>query len=535
MKKLIITLTIILLATGAIAQQGLQQLRINDFSKGMNSFDRSDLIEPSQGASMVNVVINRFGRLTKRKGQNLFNADVGSTAFRGLGRFDPDRTTSYMVAASGTDVIASLSNETTWRFLNAASQLTAGKDTEFVQANDLLFVLNGFDNTSFWTGSTFQTADVYPSSPPSATTGAWLRNYLFLGGATTETDWVYFSNNLDPLTFDASDIIKINTGDGQAIQRLIPYRLNELIVYKERSIFVLDIEGATLSGWTVQPISKVIGTPAPRSVVSLGNDQWFLSSEPVAIRSLQRTEFDKILVDIVSKPIQDIFEGTNTFGFSLNKTHMSKACAILFDNKYIIAIPTGTSTVNNTVLVFDFLTGGWYIIKGWYPSSWIEFNNRLFYTDANDGSVLEVFTGTIGDYAEGPETRTYGSEPTIGIEFVYVTKSLDFDKPENFKILDALEVQFEPTGNYSVETLINYDNDGWDLVGDTNLAGNSLTLSVTLPSALANGGVARETFHTQKYNEFRAMQAMIRNRASQQTVELHRMTLFSDPQSWRRE
>lgn len=530
-----IYLLVLLLCTPVYAQQSLEQIRINDFSKGMNSFDAPDVLGQGFSASNVNVVLNKFGKLTQRKGQDIFNLDVGNTAFRGLGRFDPDKTTSYIVTASGTDVIASLSNDTSWRVTNYASQLTSGQDTEFVQANDLLFTLNGFNETSWWDGSTFAEGSGYPASPPSATTGAWLRNYLFLAGATSNTDWLYFSNNLEPTVYTASDIIKINTGDGQSVQKLLPYRLNELIIYKQRSIFVLDITGSTpLDDWTVQPISKVVGTPAPRSVVSLGNDQWFLSSEPIAIRSLVRTEFDKILVDIASRPVQDIFEGTNENGINLNTTHMSKSAAVLYNNKYMIAIPTGTSTVNNTVLVHDFMTQAWYIIKGWFPASWIEFDNRLFYMDANDGRVVECFVDTGGDVGDIAEF-TYGSDASAFIEFVYQSSVIDYEKPEVFKRLDSMEVELNPTGNYTATTWINLDNNGWASVGTINLAGNSLTLPVTLPTQLQNAGFARKTFQLQQYGEFKKMQVMINNYASQESVDLRRISIFSDPKTWRRE
>jgi len=537
MKKYLILLLSFFFIFGAFntsAQQSLERFKINDFSKGMNSFDSPDILEVGQGASMVNVVLNRFGVLSKRKGQDLFNLDVGNTAFTGIGRFDPDRTTSYLMAASGTDIIASLSSDTSWSITNAASQLTTGKDTEFVQANNFVFVLNGFENTSWWNGSIFVTGGYYPASPPSARTGAWLRNYLFLGGATTETDWIYFSNNLEPHIFDATDIIKINTGDGQAIQKLIPYRLNELIIYKERSIFVLDITGSTpLSDWTVQPISKVVGTPAPRTVVSLGNDQWFLSSEPVGIRSLQRTEFDKILVNVVSRPIQDIFE--NTGSLNLNKTEMDKSAAILFDNKYIIGIPTGTSTVNNTVLVHDFLTGAWYIIDGWYPAAWVEFNNRLYYIDANDGRVIQCFTGTTGDYPEGPNFIDSSSSPTNGIDFEFISRTIDFDKEENFKESDSIEVEFDPTGNYEAIVYVNLDNTGWASLGSVDLSGSLTTLPQTLPFTLSNAGIARKTFQMNALGEWKKMQVRVAQIASQATVALKRITIFADPKKWRRQ
>ena len=539
MRKFIKTFASVLLfcslAVGvSLGQEALQKVRINTFEGGMNTYNLEDMLKPNQGASMVNVVINRLGKISKRKGQDSFCEDVGSTAFTGIGRFDPDANTSYLVVASGTTTMRALSSDTTWTKANIASPVTAGKDTEYIQANDLLFALNGYDPTGWYNGASWETAGAYPTSPPTASTGAWLDNYLFLAGATNENDWLYFSNNLEPDLFDATDVLKINTGDGQKIQHLEPYREHELIVYKERSIFLLDISGDTVpDDWTVKPISTVVGTIAPRSVVSLGNDQWFLSGEPFAVRSLIRTEFDKILLNMLSQPIQDVFDGSGRL--TINRTYISKAAAVLFDNKYIIAIPTGTSTVNNTVFVYDFLTGGWYRIDGWYPVDWVVFDNRLFYIDANDGSVIECFTGTIGDYGLGPFTLNTTSDPQQGAIFDYISKTVDFDQPELFKQLDSIEVELDPTGNYDAIVYTNLDGDGWASAGSVNLAGNSLTLDFDLPTNLGNAGLARKTFQFGYDDEFKKMQVRVKNEASMQNVTLQRITIFSDPKTWRRE
>jgi hypothetical protein len=534
MKKLHLILAFLLLATPCYSQTNLQKLQIIDFSKGMNSYDNPDVLQDGVGASMVNVVLSQSGKLTKRKGQAMFNADEGNTGFTGIGRFDPDKTTSYMVVSDGVAVKDSLSNSTSWETFNPASALTSGKDTEFIQANNFLFVLNGFDAPIWWDGNNlFKSFGYELASPPTTSTGVWTQNYLFLTGNPVNQDWIYVSNNLNPQKFTSGDILRVNTGDGQAIQKLQAFRINEIVVYKERSIYLLDISGATpITDWTIQPISTVTGTVAPRSVVSLGNDQWFLSSEPVAIRSLARTQYDKILLNYISRPLQDIFEASGNF--PLNKVHMSKACAILYDNKYLLAIPTGTSTVNNTVLVYDFVTEAWYLIKGWYPAEWEVFDNRLFYIDANDGRVLECFTGTTGDFAVGPMVTGFGSDPQQGIEWVYQTASIDFDLPENYKQIDSIEAEFDPTGNFYANIWINLDNTGWSSVGSVNLAGQTLTLPMSLPTKLNNSGVAKRIIDLDNYGEFRKMQVMTENKASMQTVTLQRITIFSTPKPWRR-
>lgn len=540
MKKILLTLFLILSAsTSSFAQEGLQKIRINDFSGGINSYDLPDILQPNQGTSVVNVVLSRLGILSKRKGQRLFNPDVGSTAFTGVGTYDPDQNTALMAVASGTDIITSTTTASAWTVINPASPQTAGKDTQFVQANDLLFILNGFDSTSYYNGTNFVKTLVYPTSPPSATTGAWLRNYLFLSGATTEDDWVYFSNNANPQVFSDGDIVKISTGDGQSVLRLEPFRLNELVIYKEESIYILDITGNTpLIDWTVQPISNSIGTIASRSVVNLGNDQWFLSSEPIAIRSLARTQFDKILLGFVSQPIQDIFDGSGAV--TINRTQADKSAAVLFDNKYILAIPTGTSLVNNTVVVYDFLRESWYRIEGWFPRDWIIFDDRLFYTDANDGRVFEVFVDTGGDFSQGPNFIDFASSPDVGINFQYISKAIDFGNSENYKQLDSIEVELSAVGNYNAEVFINMDNTGWQKIGDVNMSGSGVSLPVTLPFTLSNDGIVRKTFQARQYfgenarGEFKNLLIKVSQSGIGQSITLRRITVFADIKQRRR-
>ena len=539
MRKSILTICLLLLTTTAFAQADLQKVRINDFSGGMVTNILADILQPNQSVLASNVEIAKKGIISKRKGQALFASDVNSAAFTGLGRFDPDPSTSFMVMASGSSIATARNASSNWTVINTASPFSVGYATQFVQANDLLFILNGSDRTAWWDGSVYtQGNDWGNASPPTGTTAAWLRNYLFIAGRPGTEDWIYVSTNLEPKLYDADDIVKVNTGDGQAIKHLEPYRLNELIAYKERSVYVLDITGdppstCTTNCWTIQPISKSVGLLAARSVVSLGNDQWFLSSDPIAIRSLVRTNLDKILVDNISTPIQDIFDGTGTP--SLNRNMAWKAAAVLHNNKYFLAIPTGDSTVNNTVLIYDFNVKGWTIISGWSPAYWQIFDSRLFFADANVGRVIEVLTGTRGDFAASQVSIISTTVPAQPIPFFYITKAIDFDQPENFKSLDAIEVEMEASGNYTATVSINIDDGGWIDVGTINLSSDAVTLPTTFTFTAEGNLTARKTFQVQQYGEFKKIKVRVRQEGLGQLAVLQRITIFGRVRPWRRE
>lgn len=507
-----------------------------DYSGGQVSKPYADKIAVNQGAVIANAIINVPGQLITRSGQALFNVDTNTAAFQGLGQFLPDPNNSFIVAASGTSVIRSRSTDTTWTIINAGHNITSGIPVQFIQANSNLFVFDGQDATAWYNGTTYTVSSGFAaSSPPTATTAAWMNNYLFLAGPTNP-QWVYVSQNLFPTSFPTNTVIQINTGDGQPITELQPYRTGDLVVYKTKSIWDLNISGVDstcspqpICQWSVSPIVTDVGTPAPRSVVSLGNDQWFLSTPPYAVRSLTRSQFDKTFINMMSQPIQDIFDGTSTTEPVLNTLQVSKACAVYFDNKYILAIATGSSTVNNFVVVYDFITSSWFTITGWYPGAWQVFNNNLYYIDANDGRVVQCFTGTNDIGTSHPV-----SSATVGINFDYVSKIFDFDNPENYKLMDSLLLEFQPSGTYNVTININFDNSGWQLAGTIPLTANAPTLPQMLPFTLSSPGITYKILQLSQFQRFKKAQIEVTLNGAGQTVTLQKITIFSKLQPFNR-
>ncbi len=542
MIKALLTLLLLAGCQPAFAQiDDFKKVRIDDYAGGQNSNDYGDKIAANQGVSVINGTIKTKGQIYTREGQALFNKDTQSSAFNGIGRFDPNATTSYLMAASGVSVVRSLSSDSNWTIVNSGHNLTPGISTNFVQANNLFFVMNGTNATAWYDGTDYNVSTGWPTSPPTVTTATWMNNYLFAAGNSTNPDWVYVSSNVlasGPTVFPANTVIKVESGDGQPIQRLEAYRTGDILIYKARSIYDLNITGVDstcspqpICQWSYTNLVKDVGTPAPRSVVSLGNDQWFLSSAPFGIRSVTRTQFDKTFVNLISQPIQDIFDGTADR--HLNTVQVAKAAGVYFDNKFLLAIPTGSSTVNDLVVVYDFITSSWFLIDGWYPQAWVMFNNKLYYTDANDGRVVECFTGTTGDV--GTVVPVPSSGPSVGIPFTYTSKILDFDEPENFKQLDSIALEFNPTGSYNATVEINLDNSGFQTAGTIALTANAVTLPVVLPFTLSSPGITYKTLQLTKYGEFKKIQVRVTLNAVSEQIVLQKIDIFARVKTWRRE
>ena len=62
----------------------------------------------------------------------------------------------------------------------------------------------------------------------------------------------------------------------------------------------------------------------------------------------------------MTRPIQDQFD-------EVNFAHADKSCGVVHDNKYYLAVPTGSSTVPNAIFIFDLLTSTWISVDS-YPA-----------------------------------------------------------------------------------------------------------------------------------------------------------------------
>ena len=772
-KYLYIVLILAILSVATIAHSQIVnflKVRVVDYSGGQVSKNYPDQLTNNQSPLIQNFEINTKGQLTTRLGQTLFNSETATTStpttgFGGVGTYyyqNGSTEVPYMIAASAPQVISSLSNSNSWTKINGSNNITSGKTVEFVQANNLIFMIDGSNNTAWWNGTTWtvsnpiflsgsiqfdvattstygtgsgvltgtisfstsnneeievlsivstgastssitgvgtwternsgtsgsnfysiwtspfptaqtttsltvnfsspgatayvMNASAYyaqgyanipaydssnistgltgttlvgsytsqnqytntvgvlmgtatasnpvvtagagftlgtttnntsaslnvstelqnvivastntlssipftsnssftngavlsvgfigtypgPTSPPTVTTGAFTAGYLFLGGNPATPQYLYVSGNNTPTIFAGNQIVNISVGDGQPIEKIQPYRTGDEIIYKSRSIYDLNIvsNGNTtcnpqpICTWTLTPLTQDTGTYSPRSVVSLGNDQWFLSGPPYGVRSVIRSQFDKTFVNLISQPIQDIFDGTNQNGQTLNTNQVQLAAGVYYNNKYILAIPIGNSSVNNLVVIYDFISQSWYEITGWYPAEWVIYNNNLYYIDANDGRVVQCFTGNIGDIGTVvPAT----SMPTVAIDSVYETKVFDFDDPEDPKTVDNILTEFGPTGNYNATLSLNLDGSGWQSAASVGLEGKAITLPVNLPFTLASAGISYDVNQLTSYGKFWKIQVKLELDALNETMDLQKISIYATKLPWERE
>ena len=410
----------------------LHSIDIPDSSGGINSRAQASEIENSFCTVLYNADISDPGKIKKRLGCNQVLNDLGTTPILFLVYLKAPSVDARMVHIFGKRMYKStlpLETAGSWVDIDSTDHFTDNQTTTVgILAGNELFFSNGTDNVFSYNGTSITDEGATTSDPPKGKCLAYFKNRLWVANTTSNPDWVYFSNAGDAHTFNHStQIFKVSTGDSTAVTNMVPYLESSLIIFKESSIHEIMVAGTAYSYWNLRPINSRYGCVAPECAKYHGGKIYFLAED--GVRVLPEPEHRMPLSFPIKTEIDDI-----------NWDYRSRARAIVFDNKYFLAVPTGSSTYPNKVYVMDLRTYGWTVYTGWNVGCWgiwIEDGAEvLMYGDSNDGIVRHCFKST------------QFNDDSTAVNFQLETKAFNFQLPFNYKVGGELEVDIaSSTGN----------------------------------------------------------------------------------------
>jgi hypothetical protein len=274
-------------------------------------------------------------------------------------------------------------------------------------------------------------------------------------------DEILLSDVLDIDTYDQVYAqFRFNAGRSDFNVGMLSFSDDKLIVFNRNSIHLV-VGSGDLSDSSVQLLTDEVGLIARNSVVQVGNQVLFLSDNGV---------YGLSFIDLYNLRGQEVplSESIQKTIDTINKDHADKAVAVYFDNKYYLAVPTGTSTTNNTLLIYNFLNKSWESVDNVnnvdlsgasFPK--FEFTNLLVagtganrgvYSTNTDGGIhrLEVFEDgidrvitAIGE-TDKDESRVQGSVSTR----MFTLNSIDRKKWNNFEL--HLQSGIDNSSNVSI-------------------------------------------------------------------------------------
>ena len=221
---------------------------------------------------------------------------------------------------------------------------------------------------------------------------------IFIAGDTASPSTLYLSGGFDAINNFTSDTgggtLTVGQNDGQKITGLKVFK-NALIVFKEDSIYQFSF---TSSGApSLQLINGAVGCIAPRSIVVVENDVYFLSRRGVfTIGNEPGFAFDVLRTNELSSRVRGDIKG-------IDAAYIQNAAAVYTSdsNKNLVIFsytPSG-STTNSKALVYDRERLGWYRwtnIQANCWAKWVDSSSATHYLYGDDASgyVKEILTGT---------------------------------------------------------------------------------------------------------------------------------------------
>lgn len=271
-------------------------------------------------------------------------------------------------------------NQETESFATAFVAFPAGEvitgsdevDAYQAQGNGYVYICRGFSETTLrWDGSStivIPGVGVHHNYPNS-------RHAIYYGNrhlVQTDGNTFQVSHYLKDDTWSSLDMFSINDGGNDRLIAITPWTLNEFVVFMRNSIFYANVgvgayqigDPAQESDSYVKSLATDIGCIAKKSVVQAGGGIFFLSDNGVYVANpagagsagtnASTPEGMRLLTiaEPLSSPISDVIE-------RINYNYVSGAVAVYFENRYYLAVPLDSSTVNNAVLVYNFINKAW--------------------------------------------------------------------------------------------------------------------------------------------------------------------------------
>ena len=205
-------------------------------------------------------------------------------------------------------------------------------------------------------------------------------------------DEIIASDILDSDTYDRiQNQYRITAGVADYVVGLQAFAEDNLLVFNRNSIHLVRGISGSVADTSVQMVTSEVGCVARRSILQIGNQVLFLSDNGVYAAAFGDLYNLRGAGVPLSEPIAATIQ-------RINKDYANKAVAAYFDNRYYLAVPLDASTVNNAILIYNFLNGGWESLDmtgqtGWSINNFVVAENSGFaslYTISPSGSIHKV-------------------------------------------------------------------------------------------------------------------------------------------------
>jgi hypothetical protein len=281
------------------------------------------------------------------------------------------------------------------------------------------------------------------SPPPSGTTIETWDGRLWVAGVPGY-DEIIFPSGLDtPEQFDITFNATCREREAGKVLKIMEFD-NELWAFKAASIWKIARGG---DSYTVDKIVEDVGLGVAGSAVRCGKDMLIFLSNHKKIEILTAAGLARAEVPISAK--------VKTVLASINSAVIKKCVAgnYVERGEYRLAVPTGTNTEPDTVIVFNYLRGTFGLdAYNHYPTSMnltdYSLGSRALVQGSSSGSIYRVDEDAVDDDGVGITMDVQTGWFTTPTKVKIFRTFLDYILPESMALSFRVYRNFEGTASY---------------------------------------------------------------------------------------
>jgi hypothetical protein len=326
------------------------------FASGLNLRDQPNQVDPTQAVDLLNIALIEREGIRSRDGYSKFTSSALTNRPDSLAAFYTSSGTAQLIVGNGSRLDAL--NTSGASTANAAPTASPHFFARFGGPTaELMFIGNGTDTVRQWNGTAFSTP-AYTGTTPNGRFLAvtpWDNRLISARrpGTTAGNNpaTVLFSDQGVPTTFTAANFVDLVPGDGEAIMGMVAWE-RYVFVFKETKFFRFYGTSTGVAGTPIfnfEAIDDGIGMVSSRALCAGRDGVYFLGRNGVYRTTGSRAE-------LVSGTLDPFFAGIQPDFFVSSAINLGSltSCAMAFHREQVyLAVPTGTSTTNNRVFVFD--------------------------------------------------------------------------------------------------------------------------------------------------------------------------------------
>ncbi len=421
-----------------------QIFSVSNATGGLNLRASERSLLPNEALDLMNVELTKNGGVLKSNGyiKASLAAIPGNSKITGMFQYVKSDGNKFLLVTAGTGLYT-LGNDGS--LTQVYNSLADGAACFFATFNDVCIIVNGANHPLVFDGFTVTNlpnwTKIETAGYPSLVE-VW-KNRLWMSGNLLKSYRLYWSEPGNPSGWDTTKgagSVDVNRNDGQKVTGIKTY-FDSLVLYKERSTHQLIGDSPPGSGgpneFRIRPVSSDIGCVAPKTILNVGNDQYFLAEDQIA--SLKTTNaFGDVNTQNVSYKIQPLL-------VQINRRAVQEAFMLHHRGKDQLWIfyPDGASLQNNRIVIYDYGLAAWTQRDGILASDGVMIDGKP-YTGTYDGNIHQQDFG--------------GSYNGAAISAFYKTPWYGFGNYKNTKRIRSIDLTVLQYGNWNldIKTALDY-------------------------------------------------------------------------------